>query len=265
MLRKVSTCCLTMLALLVALFSAPVEAQISDINSAINKAGRQRMLSQRMAKAYLQLGQGVDGERASRALDTSIALFDRQLVELKNFAPTPAIKTTYLELEKAWLAYKDVLIGSAPSLDGARKVLELSEKVLQLAHEGTEKLVVVSGSEVGPLVGVAGRQRMLSQRMAKYYLAATWGLTSSGNAAELEKSRRSFNMGLRALIGAPATTLVIKNELEQARQQWQALETALDARESMDRKTRAQNVVMASERVLEAMDTITGLFEQLGS
>jgi len=29
-------------------------AQISDLNSALNKAGRQRMLSQRMAKAYFQ-------------------------------------------------------------------------------------------------------------------------------------------------------------------------------------------------------------------
>ena len=35
-------------------------AQISDLNSAINKAGRQRMLSQRMAKAYFQIGQQVE-------------------------------------------------------------------------------------------------------------------------------------------------------------------------------------------------------------
>ena len=34
-------------------------AQIADLNSAINKAGRQRMLSQRMAKAYFQIGQQV--------------------------------------------------------------------------------------------------------------------------------------------------------------------------------------------------------------
>ena len=35
-------------------------AQITDLNSAINKAGRQRMLSQRMAKAYFQIGQQVE-------------------------------------------------------------------------------------------------------------------------------------------------------------------------------------------------------------
>ena len=75
-------------------------AQINDINSAINKAGRQRMLSQRMAKAYFQIGQGVDIERSKKILDTSVATFDRQLVELKNYAPTPDIKNTYVSLEK---------------------------------------------------------------------------------------------------------------------------------------------------------------------
>ena len=115
-------------------------AQINDINSAVNKAGRQRMLSQRMAKAYFQIGQGVDVERSKKILDTSVATFDRQLVELKNYAPTPDIKNTYLSLEKTWLSYKDVLIGKAPSPDNGRKVLALSEDVLVLAQQGTVQL-----------------------------------------------------------------------------------------------------------------------------
>ncbi|HJV69960.1 type IV pili methyl-accepting chemotaxis transducer N-terminal domain-containing protein, partial [Ideonella sp.] len=52
-------------------------AQVHDINDAINKAGRQRMLCQRMAKSYLALGQGVEGELAERTLAASMALFDR--------------------------------------------------------------------------------------------------------------------------------------------------------------------------------------------
>ena len=57
-------------------------AQISDLNSAINKAGRQRMLSQRMAKAYFQIGQQIEVDRSKKVLDSSMAVFDRQLVEL---------------------------------------------------------------------------------------------------------------------------------------------------------------------------------------
>ena len=85
--------------LVLAIWTGAASAQIADINSAINKAGRQRMLSQRMAKAYFQLGQTVDVERSQRVLDSSIALFDRQLVELKNYAPTPEIRDTYLALQ----------------------------------------------------------------------------------------------------------------------------------------------------------------------
>ena len=254
---------IALLALLMA-FGGLAQAQIADINSAINKAGRQRMLSQRMAKAYLQIGLNVDLERSKRTLDGAIALFDRQLVELKNFAPTPQIRDTYLQLEQDWLAYKDVLIGSAPSPDGARKVLELSESVLRLAHAGTEQLVSSSGSESGPLVGVAGRQRMLSQRIAKFYLAQVWGVAPAGGAAELDKSRRAFALGLKALAGAPATTPAIREELEQAHRLWQQYEHALDAREPGDRRTRAANVAASSERVLDTMDTITGMFEKLG-
>lgn len=262
--RLFGSVCIT-LVLLLTVFSEPVFAQISDMNSAINKAGRQRMLSQRMAKAYLQVGLNVDVERSSRMLDTSIALFDRQLVELKNYAPTLEIKNTYLLLEKNWLAYKDVLVGTAPNPDSAKKMLELSETVLQLAHVGTGQLVAISGTEAGPLVGVAGRQRMLSQRMAKYYQAITWGVAPGNGSSELAKDRKAFNSGLNALSGAPSTSQSIRNELEIAKQQWRLFEAALDAKESLDKKTRATNVAVNSERLLDMMDGITGMFEKLSN
>lgn len=46
-------------------------AQINDINSAINKAGRQRMLSQRMAKVLLELE---DAQRAGTSTATPLQL-----------------------------------------------------------------------------------------------------------------------------------------------------------------------------------------------
>ena len=245
-------------------FSEDSRAQISDFNSAINKAGRQRMLSQRMAKAYLQIGQDIDAERSKKILDGSISLFDRQLVELKNFAPTPEIKSAYLNLERAWLAYKDMLVGARPTREGAKKVVAQSDAVLELAQAGAAMLVDLSGSESGPLVGVAGRQRMLSQRMAKLYQAVNWGVAPNGAAAELQKARKDFNVGLIALATAPATTRAIKDEVELSKQQWLFFENALDAGEAADKKVLATNVATTSERLLETMDNITAMFEKLG-
>lgn len=82
---------------------SPAHTPVVDLNDAIHQAGRQRMLSQRMAKACLALGQGVASSRSLDILNASMALFDRQLVELKAFAPDAAIQGTGAwRLERRW-------------------------------------------------------------------------------------------------------------------------------------------------------------------
>ncbi|MDZ7921345.1 type IV pili methyl-accepting chemotaxis transducer N-terminal domain-containing protein, partial [Rhodoferax sp.] len=115
----------------------PARAQVADLSDAINKAGRQRMLSQRMGKAWLALLQNVEKTSAQLVLDKSMALFDRQLVELKGFAPTPDVQATYAKLDTAWGDYKTALVGKAPLRDNAAALLQLDAKVLALAHQGT--------------------------------------------------------------------------------------------------------------------------------
>ncbi|HLO61793.1 MAG TPA: type IV pili methyl-accepting chemotaxis transducer N-terminal domain-containing protein [Azonexus sp.] len=237
-------------------------AQISDINAAINKAGRQRMLSQRMAKAYFQIGQEVDVERSKKVLDSSVAAFDRQLVELKNYAPTPEIKTTYLNLEKSWLTYKDVLVGKAPSQDGGRKVLALSDEVLALAQQGTSQLEKQSSSTTGRLVNLSGRQRMLAQRMAKFYQATAWGVGDASSAGNLDKARKEFSDALKELGTAPANTQQIKDTLELVKQQWFFFENALGQKVGGDKRPQIA-VATTSERILEEMEGVVGLYEKL--
>ncbi|MCL4758717.1 MAG: type IV pili methyl-accepting chemotaxis transducer N-terminal domain-containing protein [Rhodocyclaceae bacterium] len=257
-----------MLALLLALlgFASAAQAQIADINTAINKAGRERMLSQRMAKAYFQIGQGIDLYRSQRVLDNSIALFDRQLVELKNFAPNAEIRDTYLLLERAWIAYKDALVGAPPSQDRGKRVLELSEEVLALAHQGTMQLERVSGTIAGRLVNVSGRQRMLSQRMAKFYQGIAWGIGGPEAMTELDKARQEFTAALQELISAPINTPELLRELDLVKQQWFFFEEALNQRNlntaTNHGKTLATNVATTSERILETMEGIVAMYEK---
>ena len=250
------------LAMLVGLPAAPVWAQISDINVAINKAGRQRMLSQRMAKAYFQIGQQIDVDRSRKVLDQSVALFDRQLVELKNYAPAGDTRETYLKLEKAWLAYKDLLIGVAPSAEQGRKVLAASEEVLALAQQGTVLFEKQSGTNAGRLVNVSGRQRMLSQRMAKFYQARRPGCR---RCAERGQSRQGAQGILRCASGTG----------ECARQRaghprtsgnWCASSGSSSKRPGAEERCRQAPqtaVATTSERILEEMESVVALYERL--
>ena len=251
-----------LLALVLSVPGGEALAQITDLNVAINKAGRQRMLSQRMAKAYFQIGQQVDVERSKKILDSSISTFDRQLVELKNFAPTPEIKETYLKLEQSWLAYKDLLVGAAPSQPNGRKVLDLSEQVLGLAHQGTVQLEKKSGSTAGRLVNISGRQRMLSQRMAKFYQAIAWGVGADNSPAELDKARKEFAAAHQELASAPSNTPQIKDSLELVKQQWMFFENALNQKAGPDKRPQTA-VATTSERILEEMETVVAQYEKL--
>lgn len=251
------------LAILADAFLGVAHAQITDINSAINKAGSLRYTAHRLAKVYIQIGMGVDTDRSRRVLDTAVPLYDRRLVELKNYAPTPEIRETYATLEKSWIGYKDLLVGAKPSQESARKIMQVSDEVAAIANKATGQLAAFSGATQGKLVNVSGRQRMLSQQMAKYYQAQAWGVAPASAAAEIAKSRAEFVEKLGELAAAPSNTKGIRDELELGKQQWTFFDAALSGRDD-EKAVSCQNVATTSERILEVMDNVVGLYEKLG-
>ena len=251
----------TILLLLLLSLAVVARAEVSDLNSAINKAGRQRMLSQRMAKAYFQLGLGVDVDRSRKVLDGSVALFDRQLAELKAFAPSQEIRETYQKLERTRQTYRQALTASAPNLADGARILALSDEVLALAQKGTQQLENRSTTSSARLVNLAGRQRMLSQRMAKFYQAAAWKIGVEQAAAEIDRARREFAAGLQELAAAPNNTPALREDLELVRQQWLFFENALGQLGSTD-KRQATVVATTSERILETMENVVGQYEK---
>lgn len=239
-----------------------VQAQVLDVNDAINKAGRQRMLSQRMAKAWLALVHQTESSAARQILDRSMALFDRQLVELKSYAPNAELRKTYADLEGAWSEYKGALVGKHPSRDGVGGLLDTDARVLTLAHQGTVQYEAVSSKPVGKLVNIAGRQRMLSQRMAKYFYAATLRVEAPQAQVEISKARTEFLSAMELLRNAPEATSPIKDQLALADNQWLFFDMALKEINSAGPKALS-DMFVTSENLLSVMDRITGLYAGL--
>ena len=238
-----------------------LHAQVSHLGDAINKAGRQRMLSQRMAKAWMGLGLGVEVESARRVLDQSMALFDRELAELKAFAPAGETRDTYAQLESAWSGYKALLVGTAPAQSQGKPLLDQAGKVLALAHTGTGLYEQQSGKPGARLVNVAGRQRMLSQRMAQFYLANAWNVDRATSQREMVKAREEFIPALELLRNAPEATPDIKQTLVLADAQWMFFDNALKARIASPKA--ASDVFVTSENLLQVMDRVTSQYARI--
>lgn len=264
-LVKRLVCCLSVTALLaagVALGADAYAVETMTVSTAINKAGRQRMLSQRLAKAYLMLGQGILPERANGILKDSLSLFDAQLAELKGFVPNDAVRVALAQLERAWNEYRPVLTAPVDA-KGASRVYDLNELVQTAAHQLT---LAYEKSAAGPsdrLVNIAGRQRMLSQRMAKYYLFQVWGVNTPAARMELNLARAEFSSAMHQLYIAPHANPEIDAVLKNLDHEWIQYREALSVRHDPAELMRAAaDIVERSEHVLELTEKLVALYEQ---
>jgi Type IV pili methyl-accepting chemotaxis transducer N-term len=264
MIQRRST--LTWLGALPLLGSGNSQAQIVNLTDAVNKAGRHRMLAQRAGKAYFAIGMGIAVPKAQEILNQSMTQFDRHLIELKAFSPTPEIKAIYGEMEPVWSDYKTALIGTAPKRETAQALIDIDGKLLALSNKGTSALEQLVGKPIGKLVNIAGRQRGLSQRVAKLYLAMAWKAPIIAAQAELNTARADFAAGLDLLSKAPETTAQIKEELDQARNQWAFYDTTLTLKAGESAAPeRGTNVFTSSENILSVMEKVTGMYLRAGA
>ncbi len=242
-----------------ALAAAAASAATAALSpaSALNKAGRQRMLTHRAAKAYLMLGLQIDPARAHAILDQSSALFDSQLAELAGFASTPDARDALDKLGQRWSEYR-VVLAAPPSVERAGDIYVLSELAQEAAHRLTLAVERAGTTRAHRLVNVAGRQRMLAQRMAKYALFIAWKVQPLAARMELNFARSEFSSALYQLAVGPRDD-AIGTQLQQLDTEWRAFRSALDRPAT---PLALVEIVDRSERMLEVSETLVLLYER---
>jgi nitrate/nitrite-specific signal transduction histidine kinase len=240
------------------LLAASAQAELT-LMSAINKAGRQRMLSQRMVKLYCQVGLDVRTDEATTLLANSVRLFDAQLAELKGMARTSSLQEALVAVETRWKPLREVLTGPY-ARSGAQQLKEGNEALLAAAHRVVVMLEEQSGRNIGHLVNIAGRQRMLSQRIAKFYMLRELGLGDAEVTSGLEQAMREFKAAHVELRDAKENTPGIGKLIDKAGIEWELYEHSIRS----DRPMLALFVALNSEKILRIMDEVTGLYERVG-
>jgi len=220
-----------------------------DTASAVNLVGRQRMLSQRMAKAYLMLGQGIAADDARAILRESITEFESNLAMLKAFQPTARVRSVLANLEGVWTKCKP-LLAATPNKADAVEFYDVNEALQDAAHNATLAYESVTGAPLDHLVGMTGRQHMLSQRMAKFYFYRTWGLYDAPAEMELHLSRARFTAELNQIENSPLASAEMKAGVARIRREWEPYQRALFAnRDPAKMRGDAPRVAELSERV----------------
>ncbi len=230
-------------------------AQAADA-AAINLAGQQRMLSQRIVKSWCQIGLNVLPAMSEAQLDDAVRQFQSNLEALDIAASTPEARNALAGLRAAWTPLRGASAGvirqsDAAQLDGR------AEDVLMAAERLTRILQDQATVPVGRWVNLAGRQRMLSQRLVKLYMLHQWQVSSATQREEIERVQNEFAGALASMQQRAGNSPELRTELDNLALQWEWLQTAL-ATEGAE----SFRLIMAEggEAILELADRITLLY-----
>lgn len=227
---------------------------------AINKAGRQRMLSERMVKAYIQLSVEVDMQKAESQLKTAITLFEKQLEQLSAYAPTSSIMLNIDAVKTQW-DKTIIILKKAPSIHSIPELITQGELLVSRSHQVVLDIQQYSGNASAVLVNTSGRQRMLSQRMAKYYFAHLAGQHQPATVKNFENSLSEFEKGLTDLSSSTLNTQEINKALNKVKAQLRFSKAGF---KHLDEGNYTPHVISrTTESILKRMENITQLYAQL--
>lgn len=227
-----------------------------DYGTVINLSGKQRMLTQKMSKEALLVGLNVDKEDDLKRLKESRDLFDRTLKGLRDgdeelgLAPTtqPHILKALSKVDKLWDDY-DFAVSAIAQVGEVYKpqvkiiaaqnmpILRAMDRAVNL-YEGAASLDDMEPS-LATAINLAGRQRMLSQKMTKEFLFIAIGHNQSLNKRSLRETMYLFEITLDGLIGgdetqglSPAPNQAIRSQLLRVKSLWREFRFLLEKKSS---------------------------------
>ena len=230
----------------------------------VNMCGRLRLLSQRMAIAWCMNVSAIAPHKARIKLHKLDNEFERNLARLDKLQLAPEF-TEKLALVKAlWPRHQQLMHNDEISAQRAEDVFELSEKLLDATDALTCHAANLVGLSEAHYVNMAGRNRMLSQRVGKLFLFREWASLDEKIAALTLPSCLEFESNLQTLEKIENIPPEVAAQLRVVASQWQKfIRTLCPDLTHTTRIQHARLVVAEGERLLRSVDTTVTLFERL--
>jgi len=231
---------------------------------AINRAGQLRMLSQRLVKLHVLGALGVEPQSAAALQRTSADRLVENLAVLADLVSTATFGDLLDACAAAWRALEPALAAAGRGhdlADGLEELDALAEQLLEAAERLTTALESAGPIARIQVVNVSGRQRMLSQRYAKFALLLTAADSRFDPASiwpRMEATRQEFDGAMAVLRQSPMTTSTAQQGLAAAAQSWAIVQSAVDASGLQHWRLA---IARASEELLDTLDLLTENYE----
>ncbi len=242
------------LAMTLGIIEDVIAISASEYAVVINLSGRQRMLSQKMSKEMLLIAKEVDVEANRAALKKTAALFDTTLKGLldgdaKLGLPATSSKIIRKQLgkvEKLWSKFyvhvNAVLSGNSVPIDKiATENLPLLKNMNTAVRLYEKEAKKATGKSAGVVINLAGKQRMLTQKMSKEILLISLKYDVDGSKGDLRSTSSLFDRTLKGLrdgdgdLGLPGTTNPeIVAQLSKVSELWKTFKPLVDSAADID-------------------------------
>jgi hypothetical protein len=197
----------------------PGSISAEQYGTIMNLAGRQRMLTQKMAKEALLIAADVDADTHRKSLSETVGLFETTLKGLRDGDESAGLPQTtnerivkqldtvraiFDETKPLFMRAADgQTLGPADLADLADKnvpLLNEMNKAVQL-YERAAKEVLEGDAALAVVINLAGKQRMLSQKMSKEFLLVYLNVQADDNRLNVRETASLFDRTLKGLLG----------------------------------------------------------------